>query len=56
VGGPAERANVGTAAAVANAVHHAAGVRIRQLPIPAREAAGGLIAVIASNDGNRTKR
>ncbi|HXZ46483.1 MAG TPA: hypothetical protein VEH02_07120 [Pseudolabrys sp.] len=28
-----ELANVGTAAAVANAVYHATGVRLRQLPI-----------------------
>jgi len=28
-----ESANVGTAAAVPNAVHHATGIRIRNLPI-----------------------
>ena len=31
--GIGELANVGTAAAVANAVHHATGIRVRQLPI-----------------------
>ena len=33
VKGIGELANVGTAAAVANAVYHATGVRVRQLPI-----------------------
>ncbi len=33
VKGIGELANVGTAAAVANAVYHATGVRIRELPI-----------------------
>ena len=33
VKGLGERANVGTAAAVANAVYHATGIRVRQLPI-----------------------
>ncbi len=38
-GGPAgvkglgELANVGTAAAIANAVYHATGIRVRELPI-----------------------
>jgi xanthine dehydrogenase YagR molybdenum-binding subunit len=33
VKGIGELGNVGTAAAVANAVYHATGVRVRQLPI-----------------------
>jgi len=33
VKGIGELANVGTAAAVANAVYHATGIRVRQLPI-----------------------
>jgi xanthine dehydrogenase YagR molybdenum-binding subunit len=33
VKGLGELANVGTAAAVANAVYHATGIRIRDLPI-----------------------
>jgi xanthine dehydrogenase YagR molybdenum-binding subunit len=33
VKGLGELANVGTAAAIANAVHHATGIRIRNLPI-----------------------
>jgi xanthine dehydrogenase YagR molybdenum-binding subunit len=33
VKGLGELANVGTAAAVANAVYHATGIRIRELPI-----------------------
>jgi xanthine dehydrogenase YagR molybdenum-binding subunit len=33
VKGIGELANVGTAAAVANAVYHATGIRIRELPI-----------------------
>jgi xanthine dehydrogenase YagR molybdenum-binding subunit len=33
VKGIGELANVGTAAAVSNAVHHATGIRIRKLPI-----------------------
>jgi xanthine dehydrogenase YagR molybdenum-binding subunit len=33
VKGLGELANVGTAAAVANAVHHATGIRVRKLPI-----------------------
>jgi xanthine dehydrogenase YagR molybdenum-binding subunit len=33
VKGIGELANVGTAAAVANAVYHATGLRIRELPI-----------------------
>jgi xanthine dehydrogenase YagR molybdenum-binding subunit len=33
VKGIGELSNVGTAAAVANAVYHATGIRVRQLPI-----------------------
>jgi xanthine dehydrogenase YagR molybdenum-binding subunit len=33
VKGSGELGNVGTAAAVANAVYHATGIRIRELPI-----------------------
>jgi xanthine dehydrogenase YagR molybdenum-binding subunit len=33
VKGIGELGNVGTAAAVANAVHHATGIRVRELPI-----------------------
>jgi xanthine dehydrogenase YagR molybdenum-binding subunit len=33
VKGRGELANVGTAAAVANAVYHATGIRLRELPI-----------------------
>jgi xanthine dehydrogenase YagR molybdenum-binding subunit len=33
VKGIGELANVGTAAAVANAVYHATGIRVRELPI-----------------------
>jgi xanthine dehydrogenase YagR molybdenum-binding subunit len=36
---------VGTAAAIANAVHHATGVRVRELPIRAERLAAGRVAV-----------
>ncbi|MFI6444214.1 xanthine dehydrogenase family protein molybdopterin-binding subunit [Kitasatospora sp. NPDC050543] len=42
---------VGTAAAVANAVHHATGVRVRELPITSRRLLG-LGACVAGQDGS----